>query len=46
MHQPHKIVKHTQKIHRLLADDCLSVFGHLQVTKMFIYNDKLTEICA
>ena len=27
-HQPHKMVKHTQTIHRLLPTNCLSVFHH------------------
>ena len=26
--QPHKMVKHTQTIHRLLPKNCLSVFDH------------------
>ena len=27
--QPHKMVKHTQTIRRLLPTNCLSVFDHL-----------------
>ena len=27
-HQPHKMVKHTQKIYRLLLANCFSVFDH------------------
>ena len=27
-HQPNKMVKHTQTIHRLLRTNCLSVFDH------------------
>ena len=28
MRQPHKMVKHTQNIHRQLSTNCLSVFDH------------------
>ena len=27
-HQPHKMVKHTQKLRQLLLTNCLSVFDH------------------
>ena len=27
-HQPHKMIKHTQIIHQLLATNCLNLFDH------------------
>ena len=46
-HKPHKMVKHTQTIRRLLPTNCLSVFDHfvgLALKGLKAWVDKLTVL--